>query len=221
MDIYIDTAVKGCNIALFDQGEIFAHVQEPIERGHAEAILPLYEELMQSIGKTPQDIENVYVSVGPGSFTGLRVGLSVARFIGYSLGVLVHGITSFQAFSAHVKNEQDRCVIVETKRSDYYVQMFDENHNALNDPQSISSDDVAIMLKQYPYCIITGDAVDRLMSEIPNLTQETQQQEMISIDDVVVAIQSGDIKTIEPNAFYIRDADVSQPKKKSIPQQHS
>jgi hypothetical protein len=91
----------------------------------------------------------------------------------------------------------------------------------LSDPQSISANDVATMLVDYPDCIITGDAVDRLITEVPNLTQETQQQEMISIDDVLMAIQSGDLKTIEPNAFYIRDADVSQPKNKAIPQQHS
>jgi tRNA threonylcarbamoyladenosine biosynthesis protein TsaB len=221
MNIYIDTAVKGCNIALFDENNILAKVQQPIERGHAEAILPLYENLMQSIDKTSQDIENVYVNVGPGSFTGLRVGLSVARFIGFSLDVPVHGVTSFQAFSAHVKGDQSRCVVVETKRSDFYVQMFDKNHDVLSDPQSISANDVATMLVDYPDCIITGDAVDRLITEVPNLTQETQQQEMISIDDVLMAIQSGDLKTIEPNAFYIRDADVSQPKNKAIPQQHS
>ncbi len=221
MNIYIDTAVKGCNIALFDQDNIWASVQESIERGHAEAILPLYEDLMQSIGKKPQDIENVYVSVGPGSFTGLRVGLSVARFIGFSLGIPVHGITSFQAFSANVKSDKDRCVVVETKRSDFYVQVFDKNYDALNDPQSVSANDVAGMLEKYPDCVITGDAVDRLMSEISNLTQEIQQQDMISIDDVIAAIQSGAIKTIKPDAFYIRDADVSQPKNKAIHQQHS
>ncbi len=221
MNIYIDTAVKGCNIALFDQDNILASVQKPIERGHAEAILPLYEELMKNIGKTPQDIENVYVSVGPGSFTGLRVGLSVARFIGFSLGIPVHGVTSFQAFSAHVKSDKDRCVVVETKRSDFYVQMFDKNYHTLNDPQSVSANDVAGILEKYPDCIITGDAVDRLVTEAPNLTQETQQQDMIAIDDVVMAIQSSAIKTIKPDAFYIRDADVSQPKKKIKPQQHS
>lgn len=216
MNIYIDTAVKGCNIALFDQDNILVKVQEPIERGHAEAVLPLYENLMQNIDKTSQDIENVYVNVGPGSFTGLRVGLSVARFIGFSLDVPVHGLTSFQAFSAHVKGDQNRCVVVETKRSDFYVQMFDENHDALNDPQSISANDVATMLVDYPDCIITGDAVDRLMNEIPDLKQATQQQDMIAVDDVLMAIQSHEFKTIKPDAFYIRDADVSQPKKKSL-----
>lgn len=220
MNIFIDTAVTGCNIALFDNEKILASVQEPIERGHAEMILPLYEALMKSIEKTAQDIENVYVTVGPGSFTGLRVGLSVARFIGFSLNIPVHGITSFQTFSTHVKNNQDRCVVVETKRSDFYVQMLDKDHKILNNPQSMVASDILDMLLNYPDCIITGDAVDRLMDEVSELEQVSQQQDMISVNDVVSAIQSGILKTMKPDAFYIRDADVSQPKK-ATSQQHS
>lgn len=213
MNLFIDTAVKGCNIALFDQNKSLAIAQEPIERGFAERLIPLYEELMQGINKTPKDIENIYVTVGPGSFTGLRVGLTVARFIGFSCSVPVQAITTFQAFSAGVDSNKDRCVVVETKRSDFYYQMMNSKHEFIGEPQSIVSAEIERDLPNYNNCIITGDAVNRLSAEIEISSYELIQQDMINVKAVVALFQQSKLELQNPDAFYIRDVDVSKPKK--------
>jgi len=209
MNIFIDTVVKGCNIALFDRDEILAYAQEPIERGHAEAILPLFQKLIHSINKTPQDIENIYVTIGPGSFTGLRVGLTVAQFMGFSLQKPVHGVTSFQSFSCGVEDDRDRLIVIETKRSDFYCQRMNKNHEPLTAAQSIPADQITIS----PDIIITGDAVERLIAE-KNMQADYIAQEMISIPCVIDAIQNNRLHLHPAEAFYARDADVSTPKAK-------
>ena len=209
MNVFIDTAVKGCNIALFDDKAIFAMVQEPIERGHAETIMPLLQNLLSNHSKTPQDINEIYVTVGPGSFTGLRVGLTVAQFIGYTLQKPVHGITTFQAFSCGVESDKDRVVVIETKRADYYTQAMTANHKPIGEPQSIVAKDINIV----DTMIVTGDAVQRLKSETA-FKAEAVFQEMIDVPAVVNAIQHNALAFHKAEAFYIRDADVSQPKTK-------
>lgn len=206
MFVFIDTAVRGCNVALGDENGVIAAHQEPIERGHAEQIIPIFEKLLVDSEGQPGDIKKVYVTVGPGSFTGLRVGLTTARFIGFSLGAPVKGITSFQSFSCGVSDDKNRVVLVETKRDDYYVQVLDGNHKAVTEPQCISSNDIQNFVVNHPDTIITGDAVTRFGGE------NGVQQNMINLDTVVKALSANQLQTIEPDAFYIRDADVSVPK---------
>lgn len=202
-------------MAFGDKGGLIAKRTLPIERGHAEALMPLYEECLKETGRASTDIEAVYVTVGPGSFTGLRVGLTVARFIGFSLNVPVHGITMFQAFSASVGGKGNRLVLLETKRSDYYVQIVDDTHAGVTKPSCVIGDDVQKMTEGLS--LITGDAVNRFQAEM-NIGNSAQyvQQDSITLDNVVKAIINNEFEYSEPDAFYIRDADVSQPKKHKI-----
>jgi tRNA threonylcarbamoyladenosine biosynthesis protein TsaB len=208
MKVFIDTAVKGCNIALFDDDQIIFIAQEPIERGHAETLLLLFQNHLEQNNYNPKDIQEIYVTVGPGSFTGLRVGLTVAEFMGFTLQKPVFGITTFQAFSCGVDQECDRAVVIETKRSDYYYQSLNSNHEAISEAQSISADFINIPDNS----VLTGDAVDRFVKE-KNMDCEHVQQDMIDVAAVIKAIQAGQFNFHDPQAFYIRDADVSQSKK--------
>lgn len=212
MFCFIDTAATGCHIAFADDNGIIAKRSLPIERGHAEALMPLYQDCLNDTGKTAQDITAVFVTVGPGSFTGLRVGLTVARFIGFTLSIPVHGITMFQAFSCGVDSKQNRLVLIETKRADFYMAVLDCHHNTVKEPVCIGSDQINDM-----NAIVTGDAVTRFMHETGQGSEDRFiQQNSIDIDNIVQAIINGDLQTVAPDAFYIRDADVSQPKKHRI-----
>ena len=79
----IDTALAACSAAVLDteQGGIVASESLPMVRGHAEALLPLLQRVMQQAGVSFPDIDRVAVTTGPGSFTGLRVGIAAASGI--------------------------------------------------------------------------------------------------------------------------------------------
>jgi tRNA threonylcarbamoyladenosine biosynthesis protein TsaB len=209
MNIFIDTAVKGCNIALFDEQNILVKGNKNIERGHAETILPLFEDLMRQINKSTEDIDNIYVTIGPGSFTGLRVGLTVARFIAFSLSKPVHGITTFQAFSCGIKDQKDRIVLIETKRSDFYYQRLNDHHEPISAAQSLKTEDIAKTILDTDKTILTGDAVTRFLIEINQKDFNFMEQASINIDSVISAIQNKSIKMNKAEALYVRDADVT------------
>lgn len=91
MILHIDTKdQKVIRVALKDKGKIIKSLTEENEYG-SQALLPLIEKLLKSQRKEFKDLTGIEVQTGPGSFTGLRVGVSVANALGFSLGIPVNG----------------------------------------------------------------------------------------------------------------------------------
>ena len=85
----IDCAIGSVSLALVQEGKVRVSMLQEMERGQGEALIPMIEALIKKENLTMQDIEGVAVSVGPGSFTGVRIGLAAARGIGLSLKIPV------------------------------------------------------------------------------------------------------------------------------------
>ena len=82
----IETATEACSVALFEDGQLRAHAHELVGRGHAERLIPMIGELPDR-GRA----ETILVDCGPGSFTGVRVGLAAARGLGLAWAAPIHG----------------------------------------------------------------------------------------------------------------------------------
>ena len=100
----IDTALDACAAGILDttSSRLIAHESLLMKRGHAEALMPLIARVMTGSGIGFADLDRVAVTTGPGSFTGLRVGLSAGRGIGLAAGKPVVGITTLTAYAAPV-----------------------------------------------------------------------------------------------------------------------
>src|SRR3954471_12066678 len=125
----IDTALEACSAAIFDSdaGRVTASESLAMPRGHAEAIMPMVARVMDRADAGFQDIERVVVTIGPGSFTGLRVGIAAARGIGLAAGKPVVGVSTFAAFAAPCIAEdgaQTVMVAVDARHDHVYLQMF-------------------------------------------------------------------------------------------------
>src|SRR2546421_12154005 len=98
----IDTALAACSVAVFDaqRGAFLAVESLEMLRGHAEALLPLVARVMQQAQTRFVDLHRIAVTTGPGSFTGLRVGISAARAIALATGLPAGGVTTLEAYAA-------------------------------------------------------------------------------------------------------------------------
>src|SRR5690349_10634167 len=97
----IDTALDACAAAVLDTAAgIVAQESQAMKRGHAEALMPLVARVMKSSGIAFTALDRIAATTGPGSFTGLRVGLSAARGIALAAGKPVVGITTLTAYAA-------------------------------------------------------------------------------------------------------------------------
>src|SRR5277367_2116868 len=104
----IDTALAACSAAVLDteQGGILARESLPMIRGHAEALMPLISRVMEDAGLAFTDLDRVAVTTGPGSFTGLRVGISAARGIALAADRPAVGLSTLSAYAApHIAND--------------------------------------------------------------------------------------------------------------------
>src|SRR5436190_24263741 len=98
----IDTALEACAVAVLDTetNSLRAQEQQAMARGHAEALMPMIERVMQTAALAFTALDRIAVTVGPGSFTVLRVGISAARGLGLAADKPVMGVTTLSAYPA-------------------------------------------------------------------------------------------------------------------------
>ena len=110
----IDTALDACAVAVLDTevGDLIAGESEPMKRGHAEALMPMIGRVIARSGVAFAAIDRVAVTNGPGSFTGLRVGLSAARGIALAANKPAVGVTTLTAYAAPIVSQNGEHPVV-------------------------------------------------------------------------------------------------------------
>lgn len=131
----IDTALERCSAAVLDGGGVRASASESMARGHQERLGPLVREVMAEAGVGFPELDRIGVTVGPGSFTGLRVGLAFAKGLGFALGRPVVGVGTLEALAASVE-DGTVAAVVDAKRGQLWVQAFRDGV-ALDGPEAL------------------------------------------------------------------------------------
>ncbi|ANV98956.1 tRNA (adenosine(37)-N6)-threonylcarbamoyltransferase complex dimerization subunit type 1 TsaB [Bradyrhizobium icense] len=132
----IDTALDACAAAVLDTsaGGVIAQESQAMKRGHAEALMPLIARVMKASGIAFAALDRVAATTGPGSFTGLRVGLSAARGIALAAGKPVVGVTTLTAFAAPIVSESSEHPVisaVDARHEHVYFQMLGGDGSSL------------------------------------------------------------------------------------------
>jgi tRNA threonylcarbamoyladenosine biosynthesis protein TsaB len=139
----IDTALEACSAAVLDteQGGILASESIPMVRGHAEALMPLVARVMSEARLEFLELDRIAVTVGPGSFTGLRVGVSAARGIAVAAGKPAVGLTTLAAYAAPYIAADDVTPLVtaiDARNNQVYMQLFGPGGRTLIQPRIAS-----------------------------------------------------------------------------------
>ena len=159
----IDTALAACAAAVLDteHGGIVASESLPMTRGHAEALLPLVKRVMDEAGMGFAAIDRVAVTTGPGSFTGLRVGLAAARGIALAAGKPAVGLSTLSVFAApHLATDDSFPVIaaIDARHANVYLQVFSPGGRQFGAPRLASLRDAAAVAAEAPACIVGSAA---------------------------------------------------------------
>jgi tRNA threonylcarbamoyl adenosine modification protein YeaZ len=125
----IDTALEACSVAMLDTEcpAVSEHESLPMERGHAEALMPLIARVMDRAALEFDKLDRIAVTTGPGSFTGLRVGLAAARGIAIAAGKPAVGVTTLAAYAAPlIATDASRGVVaaIDARHGQIYFQVF-------------------------------------------------------------------------------------------------
>ena len=136
----IDTALDACAAAVLDTsaGELIAQESQAMKRGHAEALMPLIARVMKASGVAFAALDRIAATTGPGSFTGLRVGLSAARGIALAAGKPVVGVTTLTAFAAPIVSENGEHPVIsaiDARHDHVYFQVVGGDGSSLIKPK--------------------------------------------------------------------------------------
>lgn len=205
----IDSSLGGCVACVLVNGVAYSSTLET-EREQALRLMPMVQDVVAKAGITFADIGLIVTSVGPGSFTGLRIGLSAARTMGLSLGIPVQGVSTFEAMARSAVPEKKACMVVlETKRDDFYVQAFDADKNPIGEGACASPDNAIRMVEENDF-ILCGDGLGRLGRG--GHSRAMIDPEVLARAGVAHFLGSGQ-KSQRPEPVYLRGADVSMSNK--------
>src|ERR1700753_4105528 len=135
----IDTALDACSAGVLDTraSKLIARESLPMKRGHAEALMPLIARVMKEAALAFTALDRIAVTTGPGSFTGLRVGLSAARGIAFAANKPVVGLTTLTAYAAPLVSESGEHPIIsaiDARHDHVYLQAVSGNGSSLIRP---------------------------------------------------------------------------------------
>lgn len=166
MILALDTCLGASSVALLDGDRVLAARSEPMTRGHQERIGMLAREVATQAGVKFSDLTRIAVTVGPGSFTGLRVGLAFAKGLATALSIPCVGVNTLEALAASVPGSGFVAAVLDARMSQVYLQIFDGGV-ALMAPDALDLGSAAARLAE----LHGGQAVTLVGSGAPLLAE--------------------------------------------------
>jgi tRNA threonylcarbamoyladenosine biosynthesis protein TsaB len=203
----LDTALETCSAALMDGDRVLASRSEPMARGHQERLAPLVAEVMAEAGVGFDRLDRIGVGVGPGSFTGLRVGLAFAKGLGVALDRDVVGVGDLEALGAGTLGFA--AAVIDARRGQVYAQPF-QNGIAVEAPRALSVEDVAdwlIDIDQAGPAQLVGPGAALLVEAFPAAAVDPRG----GPDPVILARMALAADPAPPHPIYLRAPDAKLP----------
>jgi len=163
----IDTASTSLSTAVLINGVVKGELYEDMERGQAENLMGFITESLSQASITFDEVDGIAVTVGPGAFTGMRIGLATARALGLARKIPVVGVSSLEAVAYGVseRDQQGRNILValDSKRNEIFAQAFDGKKRPLSAPECVAPRQ-ALMMAPPGDTLLAGDATPRLLT---------------------------------------------------------
>jgi tRNA threonylcarbamoyladenosine biosynthesis protein TsaB len=191
----IDTALSATSACLLDAGAEAPFAEETLlmERGHAEALLPMIARVVAADDDGFEALDRVAVTVGPGSFTGLRVGIAAARAIGLARHIPVVGVSTLAALAAPLILEQRPGVIgvaIDARHGNVYFAAFGPDGRAILEPRIVSAREASRALGAGP-ARLAGSGAEILAVEAAATGLEVEIAEDAVVPDILLVARLG------------------------------
>ena len=210
----IETALDACAAGVLDTeaGHLLAQESEAMKRGHAEALMPLIARVMKASGIAFSDLDRIAVTTGPGSFTGLRVGLSAARGIALAANKPVVGVTTLTAYAAPIVSQNGEHPVIsaiDARHGHVYFQAVGGDGSSLVRPQ-VAPIEEAVGASKFGAAYLVGNAARMLADRWPADAPPPLQVDAQAAPDIAWVAWLG--AAVSPNTaparpFYLRAPD--------------
>lgn len=209
MLLALDTATQLVSVALHDGERVVAELSSEVPMRHGEHLAPLVAQVLDEAGAVRQDVTAVAVGVGPGPFTGLRVGLVTARTLAFALQVPVYGVCSLDVIAAEVAGRGHAVgsflVATDARRKEVYLASYDEQGRRLEGPVVTRPEEVATTAE------VAGAGPGIYPESFPNALDPVRP----SAGWLAACVSGELVDVLEPEPMYLRrpDAVAGTPRK--------
>jgi N6-L-threonylcarbamoyladenine synthase len=200
--LVIDTSGPECAAGIFDAGaaEMRALQSETIGKGHAEILPGMIEAAVRDAGLPLKALDRIAVTIGPGSFTGIRVGVAMARGLALSLGVPAVGVTTLAVVAEPMLGRNKPVLaLIDARREELYTQLFADDGSARGEPQALHYDEAGQLAAETDAILAGSGALILSGAASPQI-------EAIPLD-IVGGIGARILADVKASPLYIRGAD--------------
>ncbi len=155
----LDTSTGACSVALLDEtGTLVSSCFELMPRGHAEALAPMVSDVMRDAGYKMASLRRLGVTTGPGTFTGVRIGIAFARALAAALAIPLGGISTLRAIAANAAGDLPVAAVMDARRGEVYMQIFRPGGEAQTEPQALGLSGAAEILPREEIVLVGSGA---------------------------------------------------------------
>ena len=204
----IDTSSEICSVAILENDTVIAENSLNDGKTHSENLMTIMENILAENETKLNDIDMIACSVGPGSFTGIRIGVSSIKAIAEVLDVPVAAVTSLETLARNIE-EKDATIVslIDAKNDQVYAGIFDENYDKKEEYIADSIYNVVEKIKEYENIIFVGSAAIKYM----NLLNENFENVRIAEVNIQTASNVGKIGYKKHKEKDLKSADTIMP----------
>ena len=209
MILSIETATEVCGVALVDNNEVAGQRIRVEKNIHSECLMPMIDDLLREAAVNPHEIHSVAVSIGPGSFTGLRIGLSTAKGLACGWGKTLISVSTLDALaeefirSGNFRGSVVFCAAIDAKRDEAFTAIFRITEGRAFQLEAPVLESAAATLKRlegYDSVVIGGDGAKKIAA-LGGSRQTMKLEENIFPHPVAVALASRNSRRLSLQEF--------------------
>ena len=218
-----ETSAKAASVALHDGEKLLAESYQNTGLTHSQTLMVMAEDMLKQCGYTAKDVTHVAVAAGPGSFTGVRIGVAAAKGLAWGLQAPCHGVSTLEAMAQNLGvYEGYVCACMDARRNQVYNALFSAQGGRLSrvtEDRAIALADLKMELEQLEGPVfLVGDgamvAYKALVGEIPNLVlppehrmhQRATGVAMVAAQQIAAGV-AADAGALEPNYLRLSQAE--------------
>ena len=218
-----ETSAKAASAALLDGNKLLAESYQNTGMTHSQTLMVMAEDMLKQCGKTATDVDAVAVAEGPGSFTGVRIGVAAAKGFAWGREIPCYGVSTLEAMAESLGIYDGYvCPVMDARRSQVYNALFEVNRGKIvriREDRAISLDDLAEDVKKLEKPVfLVGDGsnlcYNTLLERVPSLVlppEHRMHQRAVGVGLIaarqMTAGVPGDAASLTPNYLRLSQAE--------------
>ena len=228
LTLALDTSTRVCTVGLVQDGHVLAEYDISVGLTHSEGLMPQLDQMFARTGIKKENIDRIAVSIGPGSFTGLRIGLAAAEAMAYAWQCGICGVNTLEAMAYNIPVEGVVLVpVLDAQKGNFYAAFYEWTDGELRKVRPVEMADRETLLQQLQACgkpvLLMGECEKLMKKELPDgISVAPEQVRLPKASSVALAAEDTepltgeDVFTLRP--YYIRKSEAEELWEKRHPQ---